>query len=60
MIFYQGLTINLFLMNTFLFFRYGIRTFLLFSQKVQILKTEYKYGQYCTPFSQSDCRYFYV
>ena len=37
-------------MNTFLFF--------LFSQRVQILKTEYKYGQYCTPLSQSDSRYF--
>ena len=42
MIFYQGLTINLFLMNTFLFFRYGIRMlyFFLFSQRVQVLKTE--------------------
>ena len=28
--------------------------FFLFSQRVQILKTEYKYGQYCTPLSQSD------
>ena len=49
-------------MNTFLFFRYGIRIlyfFCLFSQRVQILKTEYKYGQYCTPLSQSDCRYFF-
>ena len=34
--------------------------FFLFSQRVQILKTEYKYGQYCTPLSQSDCRYFFV
>ena len=33
---------------------------LLSSKKVQILKTEYKYGQYCTPLSQSDCRYFFV
>ena len=50
-------------MNTFLFFRYGIRMlyfFFLFSQRVQILKTEYKYGQYCTPLSQLDCRYFFV
>ena len=39
-------------MNTFLFF--------LFSQRVQILKTEYKYGQYCTPLSQSDCRWLCV
>ena len=34
--------------------------FFLFSQRVQILETEYKYGQYCTPLSQSDCRYFFV
>ena len=63
MIFYQGLTINLFLMNTFLFFRYGIRMlyfFFLFSERVQILKTEYKHDQYCTPLHQSDCRYFFV
>ena len=33
---------------------------LLFSKRVQILKTEYKYGQYCTPLNQSDCRYFFV
>ena len=33
---------------------------LLFSERVQILKTEYKYGQYCTPLTQSDCRYFFV
>ena len=33
---------------------------LLFSKRVQILKTEYKYGQYCTPVSQPDCRYFFV
>ena len=26
--------------------------------RVQILKKEYKYGQYCTLLSQSDCRYF--
>ena len=32
----------------------------LFSKRVEILKTEYKYGQYCTPLSQSDCRYFFV
>ena len=25
-----------------------------------MLKTEYKYSQYCTPLSQSDCRYFFV
>ena len=24
------------------------------------LVKEYKYGQYCTPLSQSDCRYFFV
>ena len=24
------------------------------------MKTEYKYGHYCTPLSQSDCRYFFV
>ena len=50
-------------MNTFLFFRYGIWMlyfFFLFSQRVQILKIEYKYGQYCTFLSQSDCRYFRV
>ena len=29
--------------------------FFLFSKRVQILKTEYKYGQYCTTLSQSDC-----
>ena len=34
--------------------------FFLFSETVQILKTEYKYGQYCTPLTQSDCRYFFV
>ena len=34
--------------------------FLLFSQRVQILKAEYKYGLYCTPLSQSDCRFFLV
>ena len=48
-------------MNIFLFSRYGIRmlyNLFLFSQGVQILKTEYKYGQYCTPLSQSDCSYF--
>ena len=28
--------------------------------RVQILKTEHKYGQYCTPLSESDCRYFCV
>ena len=56
------ITINLFLMNTFLFFGYGNRMLIfylfiylfiyLFSKKVQILKTEYKYRQYCTPLSQ--------
>ena len=30
------------------------------SSRVQILKIEYKYGQYCIPLSQSDCRYFFV
>ena len=34
--------------------------FFFFSKRVQILKTEYKYGQYCTPLSESDCRYFFV
>ena len=51
-------------MNTLLFFPYGKRMliffFFLFSKRVQILKTEYKYGQYCTPLTQSDCRYFFV
>ena len=49
-------------MNTFIFFHNGIFEFFffLFSQKVQILKTGYKYGQYCTSPSQSDCRYFFV
>ena len=28
--------------------------------RVQILKTEYNNGQYGTPLSQSDCRYFFV
>ena len=28
--------------------------------RVQILKTDYKYGQYCTPLSQSHCRYFFL
>ena len=37
-----------------------IECWLLFSKKVQILKTEHKYGQYCTPLGQSDCRYFFV
>ena len=48
-------------MITFRFFRCRnwIRIFL-FSKRVQMLKTEYKYGQYCTPLSQSDCRYFFV
>ena len=32
--------------------------FFLFTQRVQMLKTDYKYSQYCTPPSQSDCRYF--
>ena len=51
-------------MNTFLFFRYRNRMlyffFFLTSQREQILKTEYKHGQYCTPLSQSDGRYFSV
>ena len=52
------ITIKLFLMNTFLFFGYGNRMLIfylfiyLLSKKVQILKTEYKYRQYCTPLSQ--------
>ena len=39
-------------MNTFLFFGNGIRMLCFsfsFSQRVQIMKTEYKYGQYCSP-----------
>ena len=50
-------------MNTFLFFRYGNRMLIFFflpSKRVQILKTGYKYSQYCTPLSQSNCRYFFV
>ena len=34
--------------------------FFKFSKRVQILKTEYKYGKYCTPLTQSDYRYFFV
>ena len=34
--------------------------FFFFSKRVQTLDTEYKYGQYCTPLTQSDCRYFFV
>ena len=34
--------------------------FFLFSKRVQVLKTEYKYDQYCTPLTQSNCRYFFV
>ena len=34
--------------------------YLLTCQRVQILKTEYKYGQYYTPLCQSDCRYFFA
>ena len=49
-------------MNAFLFFRYGNRMsiFSLLSKRVQVLKTEYEYGQYCTPLTQSDCTYFFV
>ena len=50
-------------MNTFPFFRYGIRMLnfiFLFGQRVQILTPEYKYHPYCTPLNQSDCRYFFV
>ena len=49
-------------MNTFLFFRYGnqMLIFLLFSKRVQILKTGSKYGQYCTPLTQPDPIYFFV
>ena len=42
-------------MNASLFFLFS-----LFSKRVQILKTEYKFGQYCTPLTQSDYRYFFV
>ena len=34
--------------------------FFLFSQILQILETECKYGKYCTPLSQWDHRYFFV
>ena len=34
--------------------------FFLFSKRVQIQKTEYKYNQYCTPLTQSNWRYFFV
>ena len=34
--------------------------FFLFSQRVQIFKTEYKYDQSCTALNQSDCRYIFV
>ena len=48
-------------MNTFLFTNTEIECcifcFFLFSQRAQILK-QYKNGQYCTPLSQADCRYF--
>ena len=49
-------------MKIFLFFSHGNRMmiFFLFSKRVQILKTEYKYGQYCTALCQSDCRYIFV
>ena len=51
-------------MNTFLFpateTECCIFCFFLFSQTVQIMQTEYKNGQYCTPLNQSDCRYFFV
>ena len=33
--------------------------FFLIYQRVQILKADYKYHQYCTPLSQSDCRFFF-
>ena len=47
-------------MNTFLFFRNeNSMLIFLFSKRVQILKKEYKYDQYSTPLSQSDCRYFF-
>ena len=54
-------------MNTFLIFRYRNRMLIffllllsIFSKRGKILKTKYKYGQYCTPLSQSDCKYFFV
>ena len=34
--------------------------FFLFSQRVQTLNTEYKYGQFYTPLSESDCTYSFV
>ena len=55
---------SLFLMNTFLYFRYENRMFyflfFLNQSKSRNIETEYKYGQYCTLLSQSDCRYFFV
>ena len=55
---------NLFLQNTFLYFRYGNRMlyflcFFIYSKSTNV-ETEYKYSQYCTPLSQSECRYFFV
>ena len=50
-------------MNACLFFHYGNRMLsllLLFSKRVQILKTKYKYGKYCTNLTQSVCRYFFL
>ena len=35
-----------------------LRFFFMFSQGVQVLNSEYKYDQCCTPLSQSDCEYF--
>ena len=34
--------------------------FFSFSQRVQTLNTEYKYGQFYTPLSKSDCTYSFV
>ena len=55
---------NLFLMNTFLYFHYGNRMlyflFFLIQSKSTNIETGYKYSQYCTPLSQSECSYFLV
>ena len=56
----SGLTINLFLEECISIFLLLLLLLLLFSKRVQLLKTAYKYGQYCTPLTQSDFRYFFV
>ena len=56
----SGLTINLFLEECISIFLLLLLLLLLFSKRVQLLKTAYKYGQYCAPLTQSDFRYFFV